>query len=154
MGRSWEPGSIQESCIGIFTGHSQVHSRSGIPTVRLSTRVENDVNVEGDEGGPTQASLGVQGLHVVNIADDSDEELSKTKSEHLETQSRPRRLRLTWRENQDVEWHRDVRLAECLVLDLASRIGPQLPGAQIPAVVRRQRWSLDCASCLGSCWSG
>ena len=60
---------------------------------RLLTRMENDVTVEGDEGGSTQASLGVQGLHVVNIADDSDEEFSL-----LETQSRPRRLRLTWRE--------------------------------------------------------
>ena len=91
--------------------------------------------------GPHRASLGVQGLHVVNIADDSDEELSETESEHLETQSRPRRLRLIWRENQNVEWHRDVRLAECLVRNLASRIGPQLPGAQIPAAVCRQRWS-------------
>ena len=79
-------------------------------------------------------------MHVVNIADDSDEELSDTESEHLET-SRLRRLRLIWRENQNVEWHRDVRLAECFVRDLASRIGPQLPGAQIPAAVRRQRWS-------------
>ena len=30
----------------------------------------------------------LQGLHVVNIPDDSDEELSDTESEHLETQSR------------------------------------------------------------------
>ena len=38
---------------------------------RLLTRMEDDVGVQGDEGGPTQVSPGVQGLHVVNIADDS-----------------------------------------------------------------------------------
>ena len=52
--------------------------------------MEDDINVEGDEGGPTQASPGVQGLHV-NTANDSDE-LSDTESAHLETQSRLRRL--------------------------------------------------------------
>ena len=78
---------------------------------------------------------------MMNIEDDSDEQLSDTESEHLETQSRVRRLRLTWRENQNVEWHRDARLAECLVRDVATRIGSHLPGAQIPAAVRRQRCS-------------
>ena len=77
-------------------------------------------------------------LHTANIADDPEQALSDTESEICSAQSmRRRRLGLTWSDGHTVEWHRDVRLAECLVRDLATRIA----SAQIPAAVCRQRWS-------------
>ena len=54
--------------------------------------------------------------------------------------SRRRTLRLMWADSAQ-ESHRDARNAECLVRDLAARIGPQVTGAPIPTAVRRQRWS-------------
>ena len=47
--------------------------------------------------------------------------------------------RLHWQAPQ--VWHREARGAEKLVRDLASRIGPIPIGAEVPRVVRQQRWS-------------
>ena len=69
------------------------------------------------------------------IVDGSDE--SSTES----VVRRPRRrLSLTWHEETDLIWHRDARAVEGVVRNLASRIGAVLEG-EIPAPVRRQRWS-------------
>ena len=159
--RTHAPGSIWKSCIGptIFTGHSQVHPRSGITTVRKLQIVDQNGRrywcPRRQKGGPTQASPGVQGLHVVNIADDSDEELSDTESEHLETQSRVRRLRLTWTENQNVEKHRDAPLDECLVRGFGYKDWPPVARCADPrSSAPSEMVTVDCASCLGSCRSG
>ena len=75
---------------------------------------------------------------VVNIADASDEEVSDTESEEV----RPRqRLRLTWNSSPNSQGHRDARAAENIVRELAGRIGPIPEGGEVPAIVRRQRWS-------------
>ena len=55
---------------------------------------------------------------------------------------RPRqRLRLTWNSSPNSQGHRDARAAENIVRELAGRIGPIPEGGEVPAIVRRQRWS-------------
>ena len=83
-----------------------------------------------------------QGVTVVHLADSEDmSDSASAQAVHQKTQiPRRRTLRLMWADGAQ-ESHRDARNAECLVRDLAARVGPKVAGAQIPTAVRSQRWS-------------
>ena len=54
---------------------------------------------------------------------------------------RNRRLTLVWNTEDIPQWHREARSTECLVRELAGRIGCVPPDAPLPRAVRQQRWS-------------
>ena len=106
----------------------------GPPRAHTSTDQPETGIVEALEFDLTNADSGDDAMQGT-IVDGSDE--SSTES----VVRRPRRrLCLTWHEETDLIWHRDARAAEGVVRNLASRIGA-VPEGEIPAPVRRQRWS-------------
>ena len=107
----------------------------GPPRVNTSTDQPETGVVEALEFDLTQADSTDDEMPGT-IADGSDE--SSTGSM---VQRPRRRLSLIWHEEAaDVVWHRDAGAAEGVVRNLASRIGA-VPEGEVPAPVRRQRWS-------------
>ena len=71
------------------------------------------------------------------MSDGSGTTLSCQETEQVRSAPVTRRLRLVW----DRATHRDVRAAEGLLRNMATRIGGLSVGSDIPRAVRQQRWS-------------
>ena len=86
-------------------------------------------------------SMGIESALEFDLTQlDSDHGVSGSETESCAEERnahRNRRLRLTWAQ----EWHPDARAAECVMRELAARIGHVPPEAPVPRAIRQQRWS-------------
>ena len=92
-----------------------------------------------EEGVEKEVPPGITVEHLADSEDMLDTPRAQVVQENPQN-SRRKTLRLMWADSAQ-ESHGDAQNAECLVRDLAARIGPQVTGAPIPTAVRRQCWS-------------
>ena len=139
---SFEPVQSVVWLIGDTT--SRVPGRDGLKGKRVG-EASNPGPADDQMASTVDDSMGIESALEFDLTQlDSDHGVSGSETESCAEEPpvgrnahRDRRLRLTWAQ----EWHPDARAAECVMRELAARIGHVPPEAPVPRAIRQQRWS-------------